>query len=137
MIQHETYDSTSWCQTTALMLSFPGDSVVQNPPVNARAAGDMGSPLGWEDPLKQEMSTHSSMPAWETPWMGEFGRLQSMGSQRVRHDQATEHTTKSMYIIILYWHFIPSRKPFLPSLLFQPSSPLLWLSLLMKINCSQ
>ena len=42
--------------------------------------------LGWEDPLEKEMATHSSTLAWKIPWMEEPGRLQSMGSQRVRHD---------------------------------------------------
>ena len=42
--------------------------------------------LGWEDLLEKEMATHSSMLAWKIPWMEERGRLQSMGSQRVRHD---------------------------------------------------
>ena len=42
--------------------------------------------LGWEDPLEKEMATHSSILAWRIPWIEEPGRLQSMGSQRVRHD---------------------------------------------------
>ena len=42
--------------------------------------------LGQEDPLEKEMTTHSSILAWRIPWMEEPGRLQSMGSQRVRHD---------------------------------------------------
>ena len=42
--------------------------------------------LGWEDLLKKEMATHSSILAWKIPWMEEPGRQQSMGSQRVRHD---------------------------------------------------
>ena len=42
--------------------------------------------LGWEDPLEKEMATHSSFLAWKIPWTEEPGRLQSMGSQRVRHD---------------------------------------------------
>ena len=42
--------------------------------------------LGQEDPLEKEMATHSSTLAWKIPWMEEPGRLQSMGSQRVRHD---------------------------------------------------
>ena len=42
--------------------------------------------LGWEDPLQKEMATHSSTLAWKIPWTEEPGRLQSMGSQRVRHD---------------------------------------------------
>ena len=43
-------------------------------------------PLGQEDLLEKEMATHSSMLAWKIPWMEEPGGLQSMGSQRVRHD---------------------------------------------------
>ena len=42
--------------------------------------------LGQEDPLEKEMATHSSILAWKIPWTEEPGRLQSMGSQRVRHD---------------------------------------------------
>jgi len=42
--------------------------------------------LGWEDPLEKEMATHSSTLAWKIPWSEEPGRLQSMESQRVRHD---------------------------------------------------
>ena len=42
--------------------------------------------LGQEDPLEEGMATHSSILAWKTPWTEEPGRLQSMGSQRVRHD---------------------------------------------------
>ena len=41
--------------------------------------------LGWEDPLKEEMATHSSILAWKIPWMEEPGSLQSMGPQRVGH----------------------------------------------------
>ena len=39
-----------------------------------------------EDLLEEEMTIHSSFPAWRMPWTEEFGRLQSMGPQRVRHD---------------------------------------------------
>ena len=42
--------------------------------------------LGPEDPLEKEMATHSSILACKIPWTEEPGRLQSMGSQRVRHD---------------------------------------------------
>ena len=45
--------------------------------------------LGWEDPLEKEMATHSSILAWRIPWREESCRLQSMGSQRVRHDWVT------------------------------------------------
>ena len=42
--------------------------------------------LGREDPLEKGMATHSCILAREIPWMEEPDRLQSMGSQRVRHD---------------------------------------------------
>ena len=42
--------------------------------------------LGQEEPLEEGMATHSSTLAWKIPRMEEPGRLQSMGSQRVRHD---------------------------------------------------
>ena len=46
--------------------------------------------LGQEDPLEEEMATHSSILAWEVPWTEEPGRLQSMGLQRVGCDLSTE-----------------------------------------------
>ena len=42
--------------------------------------------LSQEDPLSQEMATHSSILSWEIPGAEEPGRLQSVGLQRVRHD---------------------------------------------------
>ena len=53
--------------------------VVKNPPANA---GD----LSQEDPLEEEMATHSSILAWRIPWTEEPGGLQSIRSQRVGHD---------------------------------------------------
>ena len=46
--------------------------------------------LSQEDLLEEEMATRSSILAWRTPWTEEPGGLQSMGSQRVRHDSG-EH----------------------------------------------
>ena len=37
--------------------------------------------LGWEEPLEKGMVTHCSILAWEIPWTGQQGGLQSMGSQ--------------------------------------------------------
>ena len=45
--------------------------------------------LCWEDPLEKKMEAHSSILAWRIPWMKDHLRLQSMGSQRVRHDWTT------------------------------------------------
>ena len=46
--------------------------------------------LSQEDPLEEGMATHSGILAWRISWTEEPGRLQSTGSQRVRHDQATD-----------------------------------------------
>ena len=40
--------------------------------------------LGWEDPLEEEMATHSSILAWRTPWSEEPGGLPSTGPQKSR-----------------------------------------------------
>ena len=42
--------------------------------------------VGQEDPLEKDLATHFSILAWKIPWTKDPGRLQSMGSQRVRHD---------------------------------------------------
>ena len=42
--------------------------------------------LGWEDPLEEERSTHSSILAGKIPWMEELAGLQAMESQKVGHD---------------------------------------------------
>ena len=47
--------------------------------------------LGWEDPLEKGMVTHSSILAWRIPWTEGPGGLQSIGLQRMGHDQADEH----------------------------------------------
>ena len=46
--------------------------------------------LGWEDPLEEEMATHSSILAWRIPCTEEPGELQSMGLQTVGHDLVTK-----------------------------------------------
>ena len=48
--------------------------------------------LGQEDPLEEGMATHSSILAWEIPWVEEPGGLPSLGSQRVGCDWASKHT---------------------------------------------
>ena len=60
--------------------------MVKNPPADAGDARDLGSIPGQEDPLEEEMATHSSILAWRIPWTEEPGSLPSMGSQRVGHD---------------------------------------------------
>ena len=58
--------------------------MVKNPPANSGDVRDRD--LGLEDPLKEDMATHSSILAWRLPWTEEPGGLQSMGSQRVGHN---------------------------------------------------
>jgi len=53
--------------------------MVKNPPANAEG---MIPSLGQEDPPEKEMGTHSSVLAWEIPWIEEPGGLQSMESQK-------------------------------------------------------
>ena len=70
---------------------FPGGSTVKYPPAVQRIQVQS---LGWEDPLEEGTATHSSILVWRIPWSEEPGGLQSMGSQRVGLDWATEHVCK-------------------------------------------
>ena len=62
---------------------FPGDSDSKESACNV---GDLVSSLDWEDSLQKGMATHPIFLAQRIPWAEEPGWLQSMGSQRVRHD---------------------------------------------------
>ena len=68
-------------------LGFPGGSTVKNPAAKQEMSVQS---LCQEDPLEKEIATHSSILAWYIPWTEEPSGLQSMGSQRVRHDRATK-----------------------------------------------
>ena len=61
---------------------------------SAYNAGDLGF-----DPLEKEVATHSSILAWKIPWTEEPGGLQSMGSQKVRHDWATDTYKWLIYFV--------------------------------------
>ena len=63
-------------------MGFPGGTVVKNLPAMQETQVQS---VGQEDPLDEEMATHSTIFAL-IPWTEEPGRLQSMGSQRVEHD---------------------------------------------------
>ena len=60
--------------------------MVKNPAATVGDVRDVGSIPGQEDPLEEKMATHSSVLAWRLSWTEEPGGLQSMGSQRVRHN---------------------------------------------------
>ena len=93
--------------------------MLKNPSTNA---GDAVSIPGSEDPLEEEMASHSSNLAWRIPWTEEPGGLQSMGLQRVGHDRA--HTFHFVTILSLLhslsFCFILPLNPPLPLLTSPP-----------------
>ena len=82
------------CHIFQALLSFPSGSVVKNQPANAGNTGDVSSSLGWEDPLQEEMATHSHILVWKIPRTEEPGVLQSTGLQRVGHNWACTHLSE-------------------------------------------
>ena len=68
---------------------FPGDSDAK---IYACSEETGFNPWVREDPLENEMATHSSILAWKIPWSEEPRRLQSMGSQRAGHSWVTEQS---------------------------------------------
>ena len=66
---------------------FPGSSSVKNPVTMQETRVQS---LGHEDPVEEEVASHTSILAWRIPQIQEPGGLQFMGSQRVRHNWATE-----------------------------------------------
>ena len=70
-------------------MGFPGGWDSKNPPAVPETRVQS---LGREDLLEKEMATHSSTLTWKIRWTEKPGQLQSMGSQRVRHDWATSLT---------------------------------------------
>ena len=65
--------------------------MVKNPPANAGDIRDAGLIPGREDPLEEEMATHSSILAWRIPWTEGPGGLSFIGFLRVIHKRETEH----------------------------------------------
>ena len=64
-------------------MTFLATQIVKNLPAMQKTQVQS---LGQEDPLEKGMATQSSILAWRIPWTEEPGKLQSMGSQRVRHN---------------------------------------------------
>ena len=104
------YDPGVGLLSHMVVLGFPGGTNGKEPACQFRPQGRKESDmtewlnwteetqvwsLSWEDPLEEGMATHSSILAWRIPWAEELGRLQSMGSHKVRHgwsDWAYTHT---------------------------------------------
>ena len=62
--------------------------------------------LGQEDPLEEEIATHSNILTWKIPWTEEPGRLQFMGLQRIGDDLATEHAHHKLFFLNLFENFV-------------------------------
>ena len=77
-------------------MGFPGGSVVKNPPAMQET---WILSLGCEDPLGKGMATRTSILAQEISWTEGPGGLQSMGSQRVRHDLATKQQIFNLLVV--------------------------------------
>ena len=70
---------------------FPNGSAGKEPICNVRETQET-----WVRSPGQKIATHSSTLAWKIPWIEEPGSLQSMGSQRVRHDWATDYERRNV-----------------------------------------
>ena len=86
--------------------------VVKNPAAMQETQEMWFQSLGQEDPVEEEMTTHSSILAWKIPQTEEPGRLQSVGSQRVRHDstQAWTHGLREYwtdFALHMLWKWKP------------------------------
>ena len=77
---------TENCQIVNKAKVFPGGASGKEVASCLPVQGTWVQSLGREDPLEEEMATHSSVLSWRIPWTEEPGRLQSPGSQRVGHD---------------------------------------------------
>ena len=73
----------NWTELKFIRWTFPMTQAVKNPPAMQEVQVQS---LGVEDPLKDEMATHSSILAWKIPWTEKPGGLQFIGSPRVRHN---------------------------------------------------
>ena len=79
-----------------LLISFPGASVVKNPPAQQEM---WVLSLGQEDALKEEVATHPSLLVWDIPRTEEPGGLQSVGPQRVNTTQRLNHCQQLLNVV--------------------------------------
>ena len=81
----------NWIKPVFFYTASQAALMVKDPPASAGDTRASGSIPGWRRSPGGWNGTHSSIPAWKIPWTKEPGGLQSMGSQRVRHDWALTH----------------------------------------------
>ena len=94
--------SIQFLKVTFHIQAFPGAQSVKSLPAMLET---WVQSLVQEDPLEKGMTTHASILAWRIPWTEEPGVVQSMGSQRVRHDWVMNSFTS---IYSYYIGYIPS-----------------------------
>ena len=93
---------TEWLSTAQHSINTLRASLVAQMVKNLPTMQETGVwSLGLEDTMKKGMATHSSILAWRIPWTEEPGRLQSMGSQRVGHDWATNIHINTILLALL------------------------------------
>ena len=91
--------------------------------------------LCWEDPLEKEMASHSSIRAWIIPWTEEPCGLQSMGSQRVRQDWATNTTRQPSFQLQSWWtssNLTSFKAPIFPAIVYISLSPFQTIMVIME-----
>ena len=111
--------ATIWW-TLILSQDFSNGSVIKNPPAVQETKESWVPPLVQEDPLEEEMATHSTILAWEILQTEEPGGLQSIELQRVRHDWAcrpTQYFSKPFHKVALMFK---NSRPFIyhPTIFF-------------------
>ena len=84
------------CGELSPTLGFPGDSAVKYLPAVQELQEMWVRSLGWEDPLEEGMTTHSSIRAWRIPWIEKPGRLQATESQKSWTQLSDETTTTTI-----------------------------------------
>ena len=87
----------AWEFFIALIFGFPGGPEGNNPPAMQETWVWV---LRWEDPLEENVATHSSILAWRISMDRGPGGLQSVGLQRLRHDWATQHTYNTQFLVM-------------------------------------
>ena len=78
------------------MLGFPYSSADKE---FACSKGDPVGFLGWEDPLEEEIATHSSILAWEISWTEKPGGYSSWGHKEIQPKQLSVHTL--LYLVFV------------------------------------
>ena len=93
-------DTTWW---TECPLGFPGGTSGEEPACQCRRHETQIQSQGWGDPLEEGMATHTNIIAWKVPGTEDTGGLQSIGSQRGRHDWSdlAQHNMDTSFLLSL------------------------------------